>query len=126
MSHPSQPLPPEARAAKPTPPAPLWFAIAALGIISVLTLLGLARNPGVVLVAVFGNLILMLGLALGHRWAYVLVILFSVVGVAVAFAKSGHLGLPVLLGNATVLVPVLMSTRFFFPGEPQDGPPRIP
>lgn len=126
MSQPSLPPPSEAHAAKRTPPAPLWFAIVALGVISVLTLFGLARNPGVVVAAVLGNFLLMLGLALGHRWAYVLVIVFSVLGVVFAFAKGGHRGLPVLLGNGIVLFPVLLSTRFFFPAEPQDAPPRIP
>jgi hypothetical protein len=78
------------------------------------------------LAAILGNLILMFGLALGHKWAYVLLIAVSTLGVAVAFAKSGARGLSVLLGNAVVVVPVLMSTRFFFPSPEHDNPPESP
>ena len=127
MSEANLPAPPEVHATTRIPPALVWIAIAALGVISILTLMaGLSRRPEVALAAVLGNLILMFGLALGHKWAYVLVLVLSALGVAVAFAKSGARGLPVLFGNAVVVVPVLMSTNFFFPNHQQDVPPKNP
>lgn len=124
MSETNLPASPEFRATKPTPPALVWFAIAVLGVISVLTLMaGLSRKPGVALATVLGNVILMIGLGLGHKWAYVLLIALSALGAAFAFAKSGVHGLSVLLGNAVVVTPVLMSTRFFFPNHQQKDLP---
>ena len=100
-------------------PGVLWIAIFTLGIITILTLFsGLARGSVAVLLAAVCNLGLLLGLVLGHKWAYVLTIVFAVAGVAVAFGKSAAQGLVVLIGNAVVVVPVLLSTRYFFPPEP--------
>ncbi|HWI57251.1 MAG TPA: hypothetical protein VNZ22_08490 [Bacillota bacterium] len=105
---------------KRTIPAPLWVTIVALGVITLLTLLSLLQSN---LLARFAaavcNLALMVGLVLGHKWAYVLTIVVSVLGVAVGFGKGFSSGLVMLLGNGLVVVPVLLSTRFFFPAEDQ-------
>lgn len=106
---------------------PLWIGIVALGIITVLTLIsGLSRGSAAILVATGCNLALMIGLFLGHRWAYVLLLVFAAAGVAVAFSKSAAQGLTVLIGNASVVVPVLLSTDFFFPRLQQGSAPRHP
>lgn len=105
-------------------PGPLWVAIVALGIISLLTLLSVRKGSVLVpLVAVVCNIALLLGLVRGHKWAYVLTIVFSVLGVAVGFAKSPSYGLAILLGNGLVLLPVLICTRYFFPVEDVDQTP---
>lgn len=115
----AQATPPDhANAAKQTPPACLFIALFALAIITVLGLFSaLARGSIPGCAAVVCNLALILGLVLGHRWAYVLVILFSVAGIAVVFNRSASQGVLVLIGDAFVLVPVLLSTRCFIPGE---------
>ena len=46
-----------------------------------------------------------------------LVLVFSLAGVAVAFGRSFLQGLMVLIGNAVVVVPVLLSTPYFFPSK---------
>ena len=71
--------------------------------------------------AVACNLALLLGLLLGHRWAYVLVIVFAIAGAVVAFGRGGNHGLFVLLGNGVVVLPVIFSSRYFFPHETVAG-----
>jgi hypothetical protein len=94
----------------------MWVAAGALAIISLLTLFAARRRDlAVALVSVVLNLVLLVGLVRGHRWAYVLAIVLGVAGIAVSFGKSATLGLAVLLCNGVVLVPVLMSTSYFFP-----------
>ena len=107
-------------------PGLLWIAIGALGLITVLTLFsGLARGSVTALVAALCNLGLLLGLVFGHKWAYVLLIVFSVLGVTVSFGKSAPQGLLVLIGNAVVVVPVVFRTRYFFPsGKQMDSAPK--
>lgn len=105
-------------------PGVLWIAIVALAVITVLTLLSLPKSRSLVpLVAAGCNVGLLVGLVMGQKWAYVLTVVFSVVGVAVAFGKGASHGLAVLVGNGLVLLPVLFSTRFFFPVQAQTRDP---
>ena len=100
-------------------PATLWIALAALAIITVLTLLSMLKSGSPVrLVAAACNIALLIGLARGQKWAYVLTVVFSVLGVAVAFNRGPSHIVAILIGNGLVVVPVLLSTSFFFP------PPR--
>lgn len=99
-------------------PGPLWLAIATMAVVSLLTLLSLFRGAILVpLVTVVCNLALLFGLWQGHKWAYVVTIVFSVLGALFAFGKGPMHGLLVLIGNGLVLVPVLLCTRYFFPGS---------
>jgi len=103
------------KTSKPSPPGILFVAIIALAIITVLGFFAaIARGSVSGFVAVGCNLALILGLLLGHRWAYVLVILFAGAGVVVAFSKGFTPGLLVLLGNGLVVVPMVLSTGYFF------------
>ncbi len=96
-------------------PGLLWIAIVALGVISVLGLLaGLTHGFLVALVAAGCNLILMFGLLRGYAWAYLLTVVLSVLGIAVALGRGGSQGVTVLAGNSVVLVPVILCTGFFF------------
>lgn len=96
-------------------PASLWVAVVALGIMAMIHL-GLAITTNAALfISVALEAILIAGLVYGQKWAYILVLVFSALGVAVNLSMGiGH-GLAVLLGNAIVVVPLLLSTRFFFP-----------
>lgn len=107
-----------------SPPACLFIGLAALAILTVLGLFSaMARGSATGFVAVICNLALLLGLLLGHRWAYVLLILFSIAGIAVAFSRGAGTGLLVLLGNAVVVLPVLWSTSYFFQRGAQSNHP---
>jgi hypothetical protein len=107
-------------------PVPLWVAIVTLGLISLLTFLSLLKGFSLVpLVTVACNIALMVGLYCGHKWAYIVTMVFSTIGVAFAFGKSASQGLAVLFGNGLVVVPVLLCTRFFFPArEESEFQPR--
>lgn len=106
------------KAANHSPPACLFIGLLALAIITVISLFhAMSRGSPAGFAAVACNLALILGLVLGHRWAYVLVILFSVAGIAVAFTRSVSQGMLVTIGDGVVLLPVLFSTRYFFPRE---------
>ena len=96
-------------------PAPLWVAIVALGIMAMIHL-GLAiRTSGVFLISVGLEAILIAGLVYGRKWAYILVLVFSALGVAASLSRGIEQGLAVLVGNAIVVIPMIFSRRFFFP-----------
>lgn len=102
------------------PPA-MWVAIVALGFITLMTLfLAVAKGSLLNLITAGLNAALLLGLADGRKWAYVLTIVFSVLGAGFAFYHSGHQGMGVLLVNGLVAVPVLISTSFFFPPDQRE------
>jgi hypothetical protein len=105
----------KANATKPAPPGVLFIGLLALGIITVLRLFSAMARPSLAgFFAVVCNLGLILGLLLGHRWAYVVLILFSIAGIAVAFGRSASQGLFVLLGDGIVVIPVILCTHYFF------------
>ncbi len=96
-------------------PTSLWVAIVVLGIMAMIHL-GLAiRTNGALFISVVLEAILIAGLVYAQKWAYILVLVFSALGVAVSLSKGIGQGLGVLVGNAIVVVPLLLSTRFFFP-----------
>ena len=97
-------------------PASLRVAIVALGIIALIHL-GLAIKTSSVglLVSAVLEAILVAGFMYGQKWAYALVLLFSVLGVAASLSKGIGQGLGVLLANAIVVLPMVVSAEFFFP-----------
>ena len=102
-------------------PGTLWVAIVALAVITLATLAAaLKMRPLVPLVGSACNAVLLIGLVRGQKWAYVLTVVFCVLGVAVGFAKGCSYGLGVLFGNGIVLVPVLLCTDFFFPAHDRE------
>ncbi len=82
----------------------------------------LVHGSLVALVAAGCNLILAFGLWGGCKWAYLLTVVLSVLGMAVALGRGGLHGLGVLVGDSVVLVPVLLCTSFFFPRQAQKVP----
>lgn len=122
MAHPNHPAVTPVRGfERPAIPGLLWIALVALGVITSLTLVsGVSRGSAIAFVAAGLNALILVGLLLGHRWAYILLMVFSMAGVAVAFSRSGGQGLAVLIGNGIVVVPVLLSSHYFF-GSPQQN-----
>ncbi len=106
-------------------PPVLWIGIAALGVMTLMQLLtGVQRSSNVLLVSAILDGVLLAGLLLGYKWAYVAAL---VLGAAVLVLLVTTLGrdpwqaLLMLFLNGLVLVPVLMATRFFFPARPGNG-----
>jgi len=99
-------------------PLALWVAIVALGMIAVIHLmLGVRAGSTALLTAFLLEAILTVGLASGQKWAYILVLVFSVLAVLATLvrARDFQQGLMVLVGDAIVLLPMIMCTGFFFP-----------
>ncbi|MBN1344444.1 MAG: hypothetical protein JXQ73_17275 [Phycisphaerae bacterium] len=98
-------------------PGALWVAIVALSVMALMQVyVGIARGAPVVFVGAAIDAVLVVGLYLGQKWAYILALVFITLGVVVTWAMKG-------LGPASaqlafqclVLVPVLVCTRYFFP-----------
>ncbi len=96
-------------------PGPLWIAIVSLGLM-VLGKVGFAltTNPVILIDALLSG-ILLVGIILGHKWAYVLTLVFTVLGTIVGLAKGVESGIGILVIDCLVLVPVLICTSYFFP-----------
>jgi hypothetical protein len=103
-------------------PSVLWIGIAALGVMTLMQLLlGGQRSSNVLLVSAILDAVLLAGLLLGHKWAYVAVLILGAGALVLPFTTLGRnpgQALLTLLLNALVIVPVLMATRFFFPARP--------
>lgn len=105
---------------KRTIPGALWISISTLGAISAIQLLiGVQNGSGVLLLTVVVNVALVAGLLLGHKWAYVATLVLSIGGVIVALGKNSEQVVGVLIGNGLVIVPMIVSTRFFFHEKPK-------
>lgn len=108
-------------------PEALWISIASLAAITLIQLVvGVREGSGSLLLAVVGNVALLVGLLRGHKWAYVATLFFAIGGPIVALGSNARNAIAVLIGNGLVVVPMLMSTEFFFPGQSETlnaGPP---
>jgi hypothetical protein len=96
-------------------PGVLWVSLIALGLFSVIQfLIGIAQMNLVILIAVAVNVLLIFGLYHGHRWAFVVTLVFGVLGIVMTLARSPAVGLGVLVGNGFVLVPMVLAKDFFW------------
>jgi hypothetical protein len=66
------------------------------------------------LIAVAFNVLILVGLYHGHRWAFVVTLVLGLLGIVVTLARSPVLGLGVLIGNGLVLVPMLLAKDYFW------------
>jgi len=98
-------------------PGVLWIALVSLGLMVVGKLFFVSHFGGLILVDAVLSGGLLIGLYLGHRWAYILTIVFVALGTIGAFSKGFQQGLTVLVLDCLVLVPVLMCREYFFGGS---------
>ena len=96
-------------------PGPLWIALISLSVMIVLKVLFAFKVGPVILIDAALSGALLVGLYLGHKWAYVLTIVFVAIGTVSGLSKSSNNGLIILALDCLVLVPMLMCTEFFFP-----------
>jgi hypothetical protein len=102
-------------------PPVLWIGLISLALMVIgKVLFAFSLGPRLLLDAVLSGALLV-GLYLGHRWAYVLTIVFTALGTIVTLTKGVEHGLAVLLGDCLVLVPVILSTDYFFPRRARSG-----
>jgi hypothetical protein len=96
-------------------PGPLWIALISLSVMVVLKVLFVFKVGPAILIDAAWSGALLVGLYLGHKWAYVLTIVFVAIGTVSGLSKSIGNGLTILALDCLVLVPVLMCTEYFFP-----------
>ncbi len=98
-------------------PSVLWIALLSGGLMVIDKLIAaIAMGKPVILIDASLTALFLAGLYWGHKWAYVLVILFTILGIGAATLRNGPaMGMFTLLFDCLVLVPVVMSTYFFFP-----------
>jgi hypothetical protein len=100
-------------------PSALWISIAALGAMTLIQLIiGVQRGSNALLVTVILNVVVLAGLLLGHKWAYVVVLVLGVGGPIALLSRDARYAMTILLVDGLVTVPMILSTRFFFPGRP--------
>jgi hypothetical protein len=102
-------------------PGILWVALISLGLMILGKLLFAFKAGPVILVDAGISAVLLVGLYLRHKWAYVLTIVLVALGTIVAFSKGTEQGLGVAVLDCLVLVPVLMCTDSFFGESPADS-----
>lgn len=96
-------------------PGPLWIALISLSVMVVLKVLFAFKVGPAILIDAAWSGALLVGLYLGHKWAYVLTIVFVAIGTISSLSKGIGNGLTILLLDCLVLVPVLICTEYFFP-----------
>ena len=98
-------------------PSRMWISIVALSAITLVQLaMALGRDPSGLAWAALGiQAFLVLGLYRLWKLAYVLVLVTCLVGIVRSGSKDLRIALGVALVDALVAVPMLMSTREFFP-----------
>ncbi|HUT30595.1 MAG TPA: hypothetical protein VMX13_12445 [Sedimentisphaerales bacterium] len=95
-------------------PGVLWIGLVSLGIMVLFKLAAVFSVGPRILVDAGISAALLVGLYLGHKWAYILTIVFVVLGTVFALSKGAGYGLLVLVLDCLVLVPVVLSTEYFF------------
>ena len=103
-------------------PGPLWIAIVSLGLMVIGKIIAAFVVTPLVLIDAGLSALLLLGIILGHRWAYIVTIVFVAYGTIVSFFNSIQAGLIVLVLDCLVLVPVLVCTRYYFPPSKATSP----
>jgi tRNA A-37 threonylcarbamoyl transferase component Bud32 len=131
------PAPPAGPAVLSSFPGAMWFAAIVLGLMVLAKLLAMPLVGPKVLISAGLSAVLLAGLVMRAKWAYLLVMVGSAFGI---FLTAAHGALPpqfhftifhthverllialiTLLADALVVVPVLLSTRWFFPADYPD------
>lgn len=108
---------------KKTIPGPLWVAIISLGLMVVGKICFAFKLGPLILVDAAISGLLLLGIILGHKWAYFLAILFTVLGTITGLRKGITSGMIILMADCLVVIPVLVCTNYFFAGKapPSEG-----
>ena len=96
-------------------PAVLWIALITLGLFTVIQLLiGISCGHLGLLISVAVNLLVLYGLYHGHRWAFVVTLLFGILAFLVSVARNPVVGIFTLVLNGLVLVPMILAKGYFW------------
>ena len=103
-------------------PGPLWVAIVSCGLMILGKIASIGKIGPIILVDAALTALLLFGLIRGHKWAYVLTIVFVVLGTLLGFRKGAQTGMVILVFDCLVLIPVLICTKYFFPEPEAEAP----
>lgn len=95
-------------------PGILWIAIVSLGLMVLGKVCFAFKLGPLILVDAALSGVLLLGIILGHRWAYFLAVIFTVLGTLKGLGKGVTQGMMIFMVDCLVLVPVLLCTNYFF------------
>jgi hypothetical protein len=95
-------------------PPILWIALISLALMVFGKVLFVFMVGPIILIDAALSAVLLVGLYLGHIWAYVLTIGAVILGTILACSKGIDHGLITLIIDCLVLVPVLLSRDYFF------------
>ena len=96
-------------------PGVLCLSLFTLGLVSLVQLpIGVVNGNAPLLMGVVLNVILLVGLYRGRRWAFVAILAFAILGFfwVLAWNPAGVLG--VLVVNGIVAVPVVLAKEYFW------------
>ena len=97
-------------------PKILWIAIISLAIFSIIHFfIGLIKP--IQFIALVTNVLLIIGILRLARWAYFLSIAASLIGPIILLTENSFYFYIILLLNLTLLLPVLICTKSFFPDK---------
>lgn len=97
-------------------PKVLWIAIISLFIFSIIHFITGLQKP-IQFIALITNIILIMGLLRLAKWAYILSIVASLIGPLILLTEDSIYFYIILLLNLTLLLPVLICTKSFFPDK---------
>ena len=92
----------------------LWIALVSLAAMVLIKIAYASKAGPLILIDASLSAILLIGLYLGHKWAYVTTIIFVFIGTLSGFAKNPSYGLEIFCIDSLVLIPVLFCTKYFF------------
>jgi hypothetical protein len=96
-------------------PPVLWVALVSLALMVFgKVLFAFMVGPAILIDAALSG-VLLVGLYLGHKWAYVLTIVFVALGTISGLSRSVTNGFIILALDCLVLVPMLVCTEYYFP-----------
>jgi len=98
------------------PPGFLWIGLAFLGMITVIQLFVALLGQHLLFFHVVINLLLMAGLYFRQKWAVAGTVLFCLSPLVLVFQGDSADALATMAIYLLVLVPVLLSIPWFFPG----------
>ena len=98
----------------------LWIALVSLAFMVFIKIAYASKTGPLILIDAVISAILLVGIYLGHKWAYIATIIFVLLGTLSGFAKNPMYSLQIFCIDSLVLVPVLFCTNYFFPKSRQD------
>jgi uncharacterized membrane protein YqaE (UPF0057 family) len=94
-------------------PVSLWITISGMGIFAIVHFISGLTHP-IQFIAFSINILLIAGLYSTKKWAYVVTIVIALLIPFILVFNHSGMAFNIFLLNSVVLIPLLLSTKFFF------------